>query len=432
MKNSTLIPAFLICTYACSTASELAISDVDASSSTDASVEGGNTDGGISDGSVEEKDSQVTEDSGLACPPGEFGAVDYSWQFTTYGVGGAIAASERGVGTASFSECTASEATFQGFDEYFPIESIKNPTHVCYGSRSTSRAATYVWPSESDSGLGFYVVVSTSPSRDFALEQVGYDPQIEGGLEWGGTGIAFPAAGSYYANAMATNGATVRIAAEGSKLPPHAAAISYYPKTSIAVDYDDAAMKTYLGVAAAADATYYAGETVGGNLGVRKLTSAGTPDSSFGNGGLADLGYAGAAGAIAVDSLGRALVAWTSPANGIFVTRLTPTGSIDTSFGGGKIELPMTTAFEERIGMVQEPTGSVVIGGLQSADAGNLTPLALTRVGTDASVTTVRIALNQANPSSAANRVTLSRDPKCGYIYAATLHGFSTLVRAHW
>lgn len=236
--------------------------------------------------------------------------------------------------------------------------------------------------------------------------------------------------GSFSGNAMLAEGQSVHIAAETTKMPSHAVALRYTLGSVVKVTYEDTAMKTYLAVATSSGGAYFAGETVNGKIGVRRLNADGSVDTGFGSSGLAELDHVGAAGGVAVDSDGRVIVAATTSSNELFVVRLTKAGVPDATFNGGRINLPMRTSFEERIGMVIEPSGSVVVGGLVDEDGGAGPALVLARVEPDATVKTAKV--RSTGPGTARTRVVLAREAACGYLYAAAPGGETKLWRVHW
>lgn len=99
---------------------------------------------------------------------------------------------------------------------------------------------------------------------------------------------------------------------------------------------------------------------------VVRLNPNGSLDQSFGSGGVATLpvGDAAYATAVSVDRSGNIDVAGTASTRGInhfFVARLTPSGSLDRSFGSkGVTVLPQYAA---AWGMVLQPNGDLVVVG---------------------------------------------------------------------
>ena len=411
----------VFCAAACSTAA------VVSSSVEDAGVVGG-------DASVQ-TDSKVTpldatSDASIStCLGGEFGKVDYSWPIALNNNNpgnGALAATPRGVAGAQLVACPVLGYDIpDGFGE-FALDGGVGKICTTYFARSATRALAHV--SSSSGADKFLAAISGESARNLALYSVigdGSSPQNPIGFTDAG------GAQEFYANAMVADGAGVHIASESSKLPSHGVALSYSDGSLIKVDYEDAAMKSYLAVAVAPSGTYYAGEAVNGHVGIRRLTAKGEVDVSFGNGGFVDVAQTGAAGALVVDPAGRVIFSATSPTGTIFVGRLTVAGELDATFGGGRVDLQMGTNFEERIGMVIAPDGNVVVGGLSPDEAGAPSTVRLAQIAPDAAVNMV--SLSGSENADPANRVALARDSACGYLYAVALGGKNTVLRrVHW
>jgi len=429
MKFEPRILLSLICATACTTASVMS------SSQTDGSVT--DTDGGADDSGSITSDATNAEDVGAVdageCASGTFGAIDHSWSLSPSRGGiienGAIVATPRGVAAAQLSQCPVIGYDLpDGFTEF---TGDGDDRRVC-GNTFVRRVTRAISHFPASAGVGDVVLaMSSEGARSSFLYKLGADASTfsENPIPLADGGTDYP-----YVNAMARDATTLRIAAESSNIPSHAVAMSYATGSLVNIDYEDTALKSYSAVTVAPQGIYYVGETMNGNVGVRRLTAGGTVDTAFGQNGLTEVAHAGAAGGVAVDSLGRILVASTTSTNQIFVVRLTATGELDSTFNGGHVDLSLTTTFRERIGMVAEPNGNVVVAGLVPSDAGDLPAVWLTRVAPDASVNSVSVEppAPLSSVSSPPTRVALARDEKCGYLYGVALTGSSKLWRAHW
>ena len=157
--------------------------------------------------------------------------------------------------------------------------------------------------------------------------------------------------------------------------------------------------------------------TVGGNLGsgldrweVRRYSTDGSPDASFGSGGLVtlDFGISGTdnARSVAVDAAGKIVVAGTSSnVNQFIVARFNSNGSLDNgnvltdstpgdTFGTAGIATTAIGASSESTSLAIQPDGRIVVGGNSGfgtfALARYLSTGALdTTFGTGGTVTTV-------------------------------------------
>ena len=104
--------------------------------------------------------------------------------------------------------------------------------------------------------------------------------------------------------------------------------------------------------------------TVHGQAAVYRLTSSGDLDAGFGTGGALSIGKAGSlATAVAVQPDGGVLVAgYLTPADGMVVRRLTPSGATDYTFGGGDGEATIS-APAQALDLALQPDGRIVVAG---------------------------------------------------------------------
>jgi uncharacterized delta-60 repeat protein len=114
---------------------------------------------------------------------------------------------------------------------------------------------------------------------------------------------------------------------------------------------------------------------------VARFNVDGSADATFGAAGLVtiDFNTTGVAStddarAVAVDSLGRILVAGTATrgTNSDFaLVRLSPNGSIDTTFGtAGRVVSDLTGKVDQAFGMVVQPDGKIAVAGAVDNDFG--------------------------------------------------------------
>ena len=108
-------------------------------------------------------------------------------------------------------------------------------------------------------------------------------------------------------------------------------------------------------------------------FGVFRYTSSGALDSSFGEGGWAelDLGSASFAHAVAVQRDGRIVVAGESgcaQSTCFTLVRFMPDGSVDHSFAGGVVHTPFATYGSSRAyDVALQPDGKIVVAGMRYA-----------------------------------------------------------------
>jgi len=115
-------------------------------------------------------------------------------------------------------------------------------------------------------------------------------------------------------------------------------------------------------------------------LDVARYNSDGTADSTFGNGGLAEIASDDiTAGDMAVSSDGTVVMAGTS-GNSIAVVRLDADGTLDPSFGGDGIVTLALGDNAQATGVALQPDGKIVMSGFGNGD------LTLARFNTDGSV----------------------------------------------
>jgi uncharacterized delta-60 repeat protein len=116
--------------------------------------------------------------------------------------------------------------------------------------------------------------------------------------------------------------------------------------------------------------SYFVGNS-GGDVTVRRYTTAYAADATFGSGGVvvADLGFGTeTVEAAALDANGRIVVVGRLPSGGtndIFVARFTAAGALDATFGtGGKIALDLGTgAYNEAWGVAIQGDGNILVAG---------------------------------------------------------------------
>ena len=137
-----------------------------------------------------------------------------------------------------------------------------------------------------------------------------------------------------------------------------------------------------------------AGRNPDGSAGVTRLTPDGTADATFGTSGTArvDFGPNGPATirAIAIAADGRILIAGhvvidsRSGARDIAVARLMPNGSLDGTFGsGGRVTLDLRAGADDTANaMVIQPDGRIALAGSSAGSAGDST-VALARLMPD-------------------------------------------------
>ena len=144
------------------------------------------------------------------------------------------------------------------------------------------------------------------------------------------------------------------------------------------------------------------------DLAVIRLTAAGTPDDTFGDGGraLVDLGLDEYAYRVTVDASGRVLVAGYQVAIGpvvLFVVRLSDSGTRDTSFGAdGVVEIP---ELQYPVALSVLPDGAIAVigtggGGTVSARLSGTDGAVDTTFGADG-FASVLVGPNFDNASSA-------------------------------
>jgi uncharacterized delta-60 repeat protein len=122
-------------------------------------------------------------------------------------------------------------------------------------------------------------------------------------------------------------------------------------------------------VALAPDGSIVTGGRSGGNFYLARLTPDGSPDPSFGNGGVVvpALGVAEPQ-AIAVQANGRIVVAGTKQGN-FFLARFRPTGSLDPAFGAGGIVTTDFFAYDDAAeDVIVQPDGEIVAAGTSAGD----------------------------------------------------------------
>jgi uncharacterized delta-60 repeat protein len=111
----------------------------------------------------------------------------------------------------------------------------------------------------------------------------------------------------------------------------------------------------------------------GSDFAVARLTSGGALDATFGHGGLVigDYGETGAAtaNAIAVDALGRIVLAGASGAGNFGVARLNPDGTFDLTFSGDGRLVKNFGGTDTASGLALRSDGAVVVAG--TADGGS-------------------------------------------------------------
>jgi uncharacterized delta-60 repeat protein len=116
------------------------------------------------------------------------------------------------------------------------------------------------------------------------------------------------------------------------------------------------------------------------NLYVARFNADGTPDPTFGSGGVATIfpGNTIAATSLAIQSDGKLVVSGSLPGGGGVLIRLTATGALDTNFGGGqgyiKANVGLFTAFD----------------AVALTDDGHILALGSTSTGTDSYITLAR------------------------------------------
>ena len=100
------------------------------------------------------------------------------------------------------------------------------------------------------------------------------------------------------------------------------------------------------------------------------LAQGGTPDSSFGTGGLVltALGTSARAAAVALDASGRAVVVGSVSVTGqnrnFGVARYTPAGALDATFGtGGVVLTDFDGDRDDARGVLIQPDGKIVVAG---------------------------------------------------------------------
>jgi uncharacterized delta-60 repeat protein len=105
-----------------------------------------------------------------------------------------------------------------------------------------------------------------------------------------------------------------------------------------------------------------------------RFNADGTPDTTFGSGGVATIGFrgtlSGAAG-IAIDSSGRIVLAGTTGGNfttgtDFFVARMTPGGILDSTFGtAGQVTLSIGSGYttDTATGVAIDASGRIVVSG---------------------------------------------------------------------
>ena len=103
---------------------------------------------------------------------------------------------------------------------------------------------------------------------------------------------------------------------------------------------------------------------------VARFNTDGTPDSTFGSGGIAepqvDTGSSTSLSDIALQPDGRIVVGGTTDLD-LYVARLEATGAVDTAFGdGGFQEIDFTSSDILRGGVAIDPGGNIVVAGSSS------------------------------------------------------------------
>ena len=107
----------------------------------------------------------------------------------------------------------------------------------------------------------------------------------------------------------------------------------------------------------------------GGNIQVARMTVKGALDTTFGAGGIATVDFGGTefGEAIARQADGRVLVAGRSSAGGAVVARLRATGALDPDFGsGGRVTLPGGGSLSA---VLVQPDRNIVVAGNASGSA---------------------------------------------------------------
>ena len=145
--------------------------------------------------------------------------------------------------------------------------------------------------------------------------------------------------------------------------------------------------------------------TLGNHWGIIRVSGSGVADGSFGNNGalgidsLAPTSTA-AANSIAIQSDGQIVVAGTSDNTGAgssFVTeRYNTNGSVDTSFGGGKVITSFGSTGDIAYSIVIRPTGQIVVAG--QTTPGNAPAAAIEQFAVSASATPVNVFVADVQP----------------------------------
>jgi uncharacterized delta-60 repeat protein/RHS repeat-associated protein len=183
---------------------------------------------------------------------------------------------------------------------------------------------------------------------------------------------------------------------------------------------------------------------ISGNIGMIRLNTDGSFDSTFGTAGsgklATNLGGTESPTGVAIDSNGKIVLSGTKD-NNLLALRYTSTGSLDTSFDSdGWITLDLGSSTEGANGLVILSNGKIVLGGYSAGD------YALTRLNTDGTKDTsfgnAGLVLTDFGPagnypfpgSDYILGVTLQSDGKMvasGYRQHAYFQGAITLARYH-
>ena len=154
---------------------------------------------------------------------------------------------------------------------------------------------------------------------------------------------------------------------------------------------------------------------------VKRYNANGTPDASFGSNGTAELFLINSdvwAADVAVDVAGNVVVVGGVDADHLRITRFTPQGGLDTTFGpGGSTTLDFSGLPATAAAIAQQADGRIIAAGAVSAEAGTQLDFALVRVFGGTVICTFALSATQSSvgPTNSFGTITVTGPAGCNW-----------------